>query len=863
MVTTRADNANKHPGLVVANPPRRTPQEAAQERLAKQEKKDASLAAKAAKAQRLQSLTEEASTKDASYSTPPATNGKKRKGHPLTRTESVNLEDMFAMEADQMDDTMPPPPPPGIQSKRKPSKADKNTPSQTDAAPVKRSTNSVPFKSKVRDSTIPSGGQKKRTVADPETDSAAPIERITSQPDSVQVKPTESLAKSKTHSGDVPITLPVGSRGQPIGYRPRPRKETPAASENGLASGDLMDVDVQPPAPVRALAPPPARNTTAPPARATAIPPARAAGAPSAGKKATTTSTQTASRRDARVSSSHSTAAPKDNSATEESSATEDDSQAPVYVPKPVFKTEESERAPPMKKVKVGQPERNVGKGGKRSKGRVISETESSEVEVSEGVGFRAPKVEEPSVKKRGTGGEQSSHQKSAKDKIKGAGVSNEYSKPDFSGTNNVEAWTATIPRSFKASSARTTSTPSLTNTRTGSQATTATRPPASVASRSSALNNGIKISEDDEEDYINETGAISDHDETKGEEYEAKKSSPLKDGRRLTSAHKVKVEPGVVALPHRGKSSTKKLPEHLQEGTIWKQKVVPSMILYAATEARIFRIPLKKVAQVFGVVCRFHYDDDSIEFQAEDPVVAKIMQRLADQFRSPIGSAAISVLLAYLASNPELKDSDEQRAMWCEGMLQDFRFIYARWKRPFQSGLIIQTFAAYISAIKNVRWLDGMYPGSDDPNVLKPEPRPALALVTAAVERALQFVADGRITLATIEASGAKKGGYLITADVNPNTKRRSPASVAFSEELWGDTVDDYLKSISKLRRSDMDKIITEARKFSRITRNHEDDEEPMQRGAKSSPANIPLNYDEDDDDDSEGSIVSTHRQC
>lgn len=153
------------------------------------------------------------------------------------------------------------------------------------------------------------------------------------------------------------------------------------------------------------------------------------------------------------------------------------------------------------------------------------------------------------------------------------------------------------------------------------------------------------------------------------------------------------------------------------------------------------------------------------------------------------------------------------------------------------------------------------MYPGSDDPNIHRPEPRPALALVTAAVERALQFVADGRITLATIEASAPKKGGHLITADINPNTRKRSPASVAFSEELWGDSVNDYLKSISKLRRSDMDKIITEARKFSRITRNHEDDEESMQKAPKSSRANIPLNYDEDDDKDSEGSNVSTHQ--
>lgn len=58
--------------------------------------------------------------------------------------------------------------------------------------------------------------------------------------------------------------------------------------------------------------------------------------------------------------------------------------------------------------------------------------------------------------------------------------------------------------------------------------------------------------------------------------------------------------------------------------------------------------------------------------------IVLQVSQRLADQFRSPIGSAAIAVLLAYLASHRELRDSDQNRIQWCEKMLEGFRFVYA-----------------------------------------------------------------------------------------------------------------------------------------------------------------------------------------
>lgn len=154
------------------------------------------------------------------------------------------------------------------------------------------------------------------------------------------------------------------------------------------------------------------------------------------------------------------------------------------------------------------------------------------------------------------------------------------------------------------------------------------------------------------------------------------------------------------------------------------------------------------------------------------------------------------------------------------------------------------------------------MYPDSENPNTPKPEPRPALALATAAIERALQYVAEGRITLATIEAAKSQEGGFLITADINPQNNKRAASSVAFSDELWGSDVEDYLVSIEGLRKSNMDTIITEARKFARLTRTHEEDDGPAPGGAKSGRARILLNYDADSDNEDDDAQQAVDEQ-
>ncbi|KZP33815.1 hypothetical protein FIBSPDRAFT_942932 [Athelia psychrophila] len=876
MVETRADNAAKRPGLidVQVKATRRSSAQVAEAALAKQQLKDQRAAVKdavrAAQAERLQDVTASASAEDAAYATPAPLRGKRKA--PLTRTESVDLEALFMQEVDEMDRPMQPPPQPATRrAKQKPATTGASmgvTPVQSEVVTSRRTARSV--LPQLKPTLAADAGDVDVTPAQRNTHPTEVVAPPKSKSKSSSAKPqaVQNISKDRTFAqvtgsaactADNTSTVAVGLASQTPGFRVRPGKN-PVAKSGGSRKLDGV-VEVQ--------ADPHSRPSA----------PSKSDGAAKRGGAVVANTSSRQQKADAPAAEDSVT---EDDSIEVQSrdldnngSVTEDDSQDNQFVPNAVgSETEDSDQPPPKKRSKA-EPKDLKGKAKEGSKGGRAQQSgrakieESSEVEVvEEKINPPVKKAVAVAVKKPAAPADRSSHQKPLKDKTVGAkgpaGSSNTYLKPNFSGTKDVANWSAGILDRAKPSSGRDASTPSLTNGHSnGSRATSATRPPSSVVSRASALSNNGRVQIfGPEEDHL-ENGAISERDETQGAEYEAKKLSPIKGKVRLTSTHKVKVEPGIPApipvVAKVSRASNQKLPDRFQEGTVWKSMIIPSMIMWAATQPQIFRIPSGKMAEVLGVVCRLYYEDESITFEPKDPAVSTVSQRLMDQFRGPIGSAAVAIVLAYLASCPKLRDSDEKHVEHCEMMLDDYRFIYEnangplqrKWKRPFQSGLIVQCFSSYLSATKNVPWLLGMYPNSEDRNTPRPEPRPALALATAAVERALQYVAEGRITLATIEDENPKDGKYLITADVNRVSGKRAAGSVAFSDELWGSDVRDYLVTIEGLRKSSMDKIIAEARKFARLTRTHEEDDEPFQRTAKSARARIPLNYDADSDDE------------
>jgi hypothetical protein len=56
---------------------------------------------------------------------------------------------------------------------------------------------------------------------------------------------------------------------------------------------------------------------------------------------------------------------------------------------------------------------------------------------------------------------------------------------------------------------------------------------------------------------------------------------------------------------------------------------------------------------------------------------VHQTVQRVADSWRSAIGSAGITLLLSFCESEDDLKDSDEARIKFAKKYLDGYRFMY------------------------------------------------------------------------------------------------------------------------------------------------------------------------------------------
>jgi hypothetical protein len=100
-------------------------------------------------------------------------------------------------------------------------------------------------------------------------------------------------------------------------------------------------------------------------------------------------------------------------------------------------------------------------------------------------------------------------------------------------------------------------------------------------------------------------------------------------------------------------------------------------------------------------------------------------IQRLADLWRSAIGSTGIAVVLAFCDSQEDLESSDEERVEFANYYLKDLRFLYKdadddnkkvchadlvivhvsddsqKWRGLFRGPFVLQTFAAHLSAIE------------------------------------------------------------------------------------------------------------------------------------------------------------------
>lgn len=86
-------------------------------------------------------------------------------------------------------------------------------------------------------------------------------------------------------------------------------------------------------------------------------------------------------------------------------------------------------------------------------------------------------------------------------------------------------------------------------------------------------------------------------------------------------------MEPGLPAPKpaSRKRPTNKSMPATFQEGAIWKASVVPSMIKWAGTYPKVFKIPVNALIPILEVVCRHYYEDEALTFDSKHVVVVQV----------------------------------------------------------------------------------------------------------------------------------------------------------------------------------------------------------------------------------------------
>ncbi|KAG2110497.1 hypothetical protein DEU56DRAFT_920176 [Suillus clintonianus] len=399
----------------------------------------------------------------------------------------------------------------------------------------------------------------------------------------------------------------------------------------------------------------------------------------------------------------------------------------------------------------------------------------------------------------------------------------------DFS--TGINDWAASIPKNAKPTKA-TTSQPSIFKNSTSSRRLPPLTNASTRSSTNSVLTENVLIShaipitqEPKEQDTLqlhDGLGGLSDEDETQGLEREAAVASPPKGKKRVSSSALVKDSPG--KPPARQAERTKKpgnndLPDGVEQ-KLWRRVFVSTYMQYVATLANPWEVPPKLACQKLQVIWDAIFPNISCTVTSTSTVYLITVQRVADSYRSFIGSAAIAIVIAYLESQDTLKHSDDNRVEFATYALDKLRFLYkkangddkSKFRGLYQGAFVVQTFGAHFTAINGARKIHGLLD--------KPEedlnPAGGLALSCAAVERALTLIATRTITIEMVLA--AKGKSIPLPKTLNHSTGKVSNRQTGFNDVTWGSSTRSYVKSIVKsLREEKFQAIITSAKEFSK----------------------------------------------
>ncbi|KAG2112307.1 uncharacterized protein F5147DRAFT_572537, partial [Suillus discolor] len=224
-------------------------------------------------------------------------------------------------------------------------------------------------------------------------------------------------------------------------------------------------------------------------------------------------------------------------------------------------------------------------------------------------------------------------------------------------------------------------------------------------------------------------------------------------------------------------KPSNDDLPEGI-DPKIWHRVFISTYIQYVATLANPWEVPAKLACEKMQVIWDAIFPHIGHTVTSLSSVYYIAVQRVADSYRSNIGSAAIAI---------------------------KFRGLY-------QGAFVVQTFGAHFTATRGAQKI----PGVDKPGVLA-NPAGGLALSCAAVERALTLWSTHTLTIKMVQAA-KNKTSISLPKTMNQLTGKVSCRQTGFNDISWGTSTRAYAKAIMKnLREDKFEVIIASAMEFSK----------------------------------------------
>ncbi|KAN0082911.1 hypothetical protein V8E55_008706 [Tylopilus felleus] len=247
-----------------------------------------------------------------------------------------------------------------------------------------------------------------------------------------------------------------------------------------------------------------------------------------------------------------------------------------------------------------------------------------------------------------------------------------------------------------------------------------------------------------------------------------------------------------------------------------WSKVVLPCILLWYGDQANVWSIKEADLEDVIvNVVCYVYpslVGDESnlVQMQHGGCIYDLAVQRLS-RWQHVIGNAAGHLVLKHL--NEEAPIQGLTKEQLASHLLEDRRFAYKGFdieSMAFQSSLLLLLLGS-THLHDTAGWVE--VPEMDLLAKCDHGIKGVLALCTAALERALTLVQEGRLdTVVDEEAQAAAVAGQEQPLSLNQATGKLSTKGSAFSHQNWGGHTTSYYKSIATRDADALGDIVAKA---------------------------------------------------